>query len=167
MSATSGTNRSAEASDSGSLTVSNGMLLDTLWASMVSLYADLTTATASHGLTYSQAKALNVLRQGPAPMRALAGTLRCDASNMTGIVDRLEARGLVYREPAARRPAGQERRPLGGRGGRRVEHPRRHARHPPGPRLPQRRRAVHPRRPALAPVRRRGRPGFLTRNARR
>ncbi|MGW8875975.1 MarR family winged helix-turn-helix transcriptional regulator [Streptomyces mirabilis] len=100
MSATSGTNRSTEASDTGPLTVSNVMLLDTLWASMVSLYADLTTAAAAHGLTYSQAKALNVLRQGPAPMRALAGTLRCDASNMTGIIDRLEARGLVYREPS-------------------------------------------------------------------
>ncbi|MEV4445855.1 MarR family winged helix-turn-helix transcriptional regulator [Streptomyces mirabilis] len=100
MSATSGTNRSAEASDTGPLTVSNVMLLDTLWASMVSLYADLTSAAAAHGLTYSQAKALNVLRQGPAPMRALAGTLRCDASNMTGIIDRLEARRLVYREPS-------------------------------------------------------------------
>nr|WP_168534237.1 MarR family transcriptional regulator [Streptomyces sp. RPA4-2]QIY67677.1 MarR family transcriptional regulator [Streptomyces sp. RPA4-2] len=65
---------------------------------MVSLYADLTTAAAAHGLTYSQAKALNVLRQGPAPMRSLADTLRCDASNITGIIDRLEARGLVHRE---------------------------------------------------------------------
>ncbi|QFZ78627.1 MarR family transcriptional regulator [Streptomyces fagopyri] len=65
---------------------------------MVSLYADLTTAAAAHGLTYSQAKALNVLRQGPVPMRSLADTLRCDASNITGIIDRLEARGLVHRE---------------------------------------------------------------------
>ncbi|MCX4578765.1 MarR family transcriptional regulator [Streptomyces sp. NBC_01571] len=68
---------------------------------MVSLYADLTTAAAAHGLTYSQAKALNVLRQGPAPMRSLADTLRCDASNITGIIDRLEARGLVHREASA------------------------------------------------------------------
>ena len=35
------------------------------------------------------------------PMSALAGTLFCDASNVTGIVDRLEARGLIERRPAA------------------------------------------------------------------
>ncbi|MFC5198992.1 MarR family winged helix-turn-helix transcriptional regulator [Streptomyces kaempferi] len=98
MSATSGTSRSAEAPDGRHPGVSHAVLLDTLWASMVSLYADLTTAAAAHGLTYSQAKALNVLRQGPAPMRSLADTLRCDASNITGIIDRLEARGLVHRE---------------------------------------------------------------------
>jgi DNA-binding MarR family transcriptional regulator len=33
-------------------------------------------------------------------MRDLAARLRCDASNITGIVDRLEARGLVERRPA-------------------------------------------------------------------
>ena len=32
------------------------------------------------------------------PMRGLAALLVCDASNVTGIVDRLEARGLVRRE---------------------------------------------------------------------
>lgn len=100
MSATSGTSRSAQASDGGHLGVSNTALLDTLWASMVSLYGDLTTAATTQGLTYSQAKALNVLRQGPAPMRSLAATLRCDASNITGIIDRLEARGFVRREPS-------------------------------------------------------------------
>lgn len=36
----------------------------------------------------------------PLPMRALAELLGCDASNVTGIVDRLEARGLVRREAA-------------------------------------------------------------------
>jgi DNA-binding MarR family transcriptional regulator len=67
---------------------------------MVGLYGDITTAATEQGLTYSQAKALNVLRQGPASMRSLAGTLRCDASNMTGIIDRLEDRGFVRREPS-------------------------------------------------------------------
>ncbi|MGW0796619.1 MarR family winged helix-turn-helix transcriptional regulator [Streptomyces sp. NPDC002692] len=98
MSATPGTSHSTETPDGGHPGASHAVLLDTLWASMVSLYADLTTAAAAHGLTYSQAKALNVLRQGPAPMRSLADTLRCDASNITGIIDRLEARGLVHRE---------------------------------------------------------------------
>jgi MarR family transcriptional regulator, organic hydroperoxide resistance regulator len=37
----------------------------------------------------------------PLPMARLADTLRCDASNVTGLVDRLEARGLVQRRPSA------------------------------------------------------------------
>ena len=38
--------------------------------------------------------------QRPMPMGRLAQTLGCDASNVTGLVDRLEARGLVQRRPA-------------------------------------------------------------------
>jgi DNA-binding MarR family transcriptional regulator len=38
----------------------------------------------------------------PRPMSGLAETLRCDNSNVTGIVDRLEARGLVARRPGER-----------------------------------------------------------------
>jgi DNA-binding MarR family transcriptional regulator len=37
----------------------------------------------------------------PLPMGRLADTLGCDASNVTGLVDRLEARGLVQRRPSA------------------------------------------------------------------
>jgi DNA-binding MarR family transcriptional regulator len=37
----------------------------------------------------------------PLPMRRLAETLGCDASNVTGLVDRLEARGLVQRRPSS------------------------------------------------------------------
>jgi len=36
----------------------------------------------------------------PVPMGRLADTLGCDASNVTGLVDRLEARGLVRRRPS-------------------------------------------------------------------
>ncbi len=36
----------------------------------------------------------------PLPMSSLAGLLHCDNSNVTGIVDRLESRGLVERRPA-------------------------------------------------------------------
>ena len=46
---------------------------------------------------------LNLLRTlGPdveLPMGALAGVLFCDPSNVTGIVDRMEARGLIERRP--------------------------------------------------------------------
>lgn len=45
--------------------------------------------------------ALRHLEPGtPLPMSALAGLLHCDNSNVTGIVDRLESRGLVERRPA-------------------------------------------------------------------
>jgi DNA-binding MarR family transcriptional regulator len=48
-----------------------------------------------------QLRALRELEPGSeVPMSALAGTLLCDASNVTGIVDRLEARGLIERRPA-------------------------------------------------------------------
>ena len=38
----------------------------------------------------------------PKPMSELAAALRCDNSNVTGIVDRLEDRGLVARRPGER-----------------------------------------------------------------
>jgi len=37
----------------------------------------------------------------PLPMGRLAETLGCDASNVTGLVDRLEARGVIERRPSA------------------------------------------------------------------
>lgn len=55
------------------------------------------------GLTSAQCHVLRLLRPEMAlPMRDLADRLGCDASNVTGIVDRLEARGLVERRPAHR-----------------------------------------------------------------
>ncbi|WP_254885935.1 MarR family winged helix-turn-helix transcriptional regulator [Streptomyces sp. NA02950] len=71
-------------------------LMDRLARAAAGYYRDLTAAAAVHGLTMTQAKMLILLRQ-PLPMRALAGRLGCDASNITGLVDRLEARGLVSR----------------------------------------------------------------------
>lgn len=49
-------------------------------------------------LTPPQARALLELER-PTPMRSVAERLRCDASNVTGIADRLESRGLITREP--------------------------------------------------------------------
>ncbi len=51
-------------------------------------------------LSPQQAMALLNLREA-LPMRRLAGLMRCDASNVTGIVDRLELRGLVERRALA------------------------------------------------------------------
>ncbi|MCH0539145.1 MarR family transcriptional regulator [Streptomyces sp. MUM 203J] len=75
--------------------------MELLSVSLGVYYADFAAAAASENLTASQGKALTVLRRGPAPMRALAATMGCDASNVTGIIDRLEKRGLVRREAAA------------------------------------------------------------------
>jgi MarR family transcriptional regulator, organic hydroperoxide resistance regulator len=55
------------------------------------------------GLSPVQLQALRMIEPGAElPMSSLAGMLFCDASNVTGIVDRLEARGLIERRPAAR-----------------------------------------------------------------
>ena len=50
-------------------------------------------------LTPAQGQALKVLDPGrPVPMSTLAEALLCDASNVTGIVDKLESRGLIARQ---------------------------------------------------------------------
>jgi MarR family transcriptional regulator, organic hydroperoxide resistance regulator len=57
-------------------------------------------------LSPAQCHVLHLIEPGrPLPMQRLAETLSCDASNVTGLVDRLEDRGLV-----ARRPSAQDRR---------------------------------------------------------
>ncbi|MER6047432.1 MULTISPECIES: MarR family winged helix-turn-helix transcriptional regulator [unclassified Streptomyces] len=56
-------------------------------------------AAAEHSLTGAQARLLRMLVMEPMPMRKLAQCLKCEPSNVTGIVDRLESRGLVERRP--------------------------------------------------------------------
>ncbi|MFD8307306.1 MarR family winged helix-turn-helix transcriptional regulator [Streptomyces sp. NPDC059690] len=80
--------------------VDTSRLMELLSVSLAAYYGDFTVAAASENLTASQGKTLNVLRRGPASMSVLATTLTCDASNMTGIIDRLAKRGLVRREPS-------------------------------------------------------------------
>ncbi|WP_039939110.1 MarR family winged helix-turn-helix transcriptional regulator [Streptomyces himastatinicus] len=62
-------------------------------------------AAAKHALTGAQARVLGLLSRGPTPMRRIAQQLKCEPSNVTGIVDRLESRGLAERrlDPADRR----------------------------------------------------------------
>ena len=81
--------------------VDTAQMMELLSVSLGAYYGDFTVAAASENLTASQGKTLTVLRRGPAAMRALAGTLGCDASNVTGIINRLEKRGLVQREASA------------------------------------------------------------------
>ena len=64
--------------------------------------ANLMDMADAQGLTFQQTSALYVIReQGSLPMNALATWLRCDASNVTGIVDRLVHQGLVERREDA------------------------------------------------------------------
>ena len=55
------------------------------------------------GISPQQSMAIGSLQPGePMPMSALADALHCDNSNITGIVDRLEAAGLAERRPDER-----------------------------------------------------------------
>jgi len=72
-------------------------MLESLAAIAGAQWRDFAGAAAQQGLTSTQAKLL-VLLTRPLPMRELAALLGCDASNVTGIVDRLEAQGLARRE---------------------------------------------------------------------
>lgn len=60
---------------------------------LMAIWADL-------DLTPAQARLLQDLDpERPVPMTELASTLACDASNITGLVDKLETRGLIERTP--------------------------------------------------------------------
>lgn len=62
-------------------------------------YEEYEQAAAAHSLTGAQARVLGLLSLEPMPMRRIAQKLKCEPSNVTGIVDRLEVRGLVERRP--------------------------------------------------------------------
>jgi DNA-binding MarR family transcriptional regulator len=64
------------------------------------LEAWIARAVAPLGLTEPQALLIRRLRR-PMSMGTAAEALHCDASNLTGIVDRLEKRGLVERRTLA------------------------------------------------------------------
>jgi DNA-binding MarR family transcriptional regulator len=57
----------------------------------------LASAAGQYELTAAQARALCVLAEGPQAMSRLAGVLGVEKAAMTGLVDRLERRGLVER----------------------------------------------------------------------
>jgi DNA-binding MarR family transcriptional regulator len=76
------------------------------WQLLVQLFftqrANLPSLAAKLELSPAQCHVLHLIEPGrPIPMGQLAETLACDASNVTGLVDRLESRGLVRRHPSA------------------------------------------------------------------
>ncbi|KGN32900.1 MarR family transcriptional regulator [Knoellia sinensis KCTC 19936] len=82
--------RSSTSADIGRLLVAAGEMSKAAFAA----------AVADHDLTPQTARALFMLGE-PASMRDLAEHLRCDASNVTGIADRLETAGWLERVPSA------------------------------------------------------------------
>ena len=63
--------------------------------------ATLPSLAAELELSPAQCHLLSVLEPGrELPMGELASALSCDASNVTGLVDRLESRGLLLRSPS-------------------------------------------------------------------
>jgi DNA-binding MarR family transcriptional regulator len=63
--------------------------------------ANLPSLAAQLRLSPAQCHVLHLIEPDrPTPMGRLAETLACDASNVTGLVDRLESRGLVSRRPS-------------------------------------------------------------------
>lgn len=96
-------------------------LADRVWTLLLQVSFDRAAryfgATAAElDLAPAQAVALKELQlDRPLSMRELAERMRCHPSNITGLVDRLEARGLVERQPDPRdrRVKGLALTPLG------------------------------------------------------
>jgi DNA-binding MarR family transcriptional regulator len=75
------------------------------WQLLIQLFfaqsANLPPLAAELELSPAQCHVLRLIEPGrPIPMGRLAEALACDASNVTGLVDRLESRGLVRRRPS-------------------------------------------------------------------
>lgn len=72
-----------------------------LWDLILAARAQFVAAMTDLELTPVQGIVLRRLDPDrPTPMNELAEALACDASNVTGLVDRLEARGFVERRAA-------------------------------------------------------------------
>src|SRR5215471_20898968 len=76
------------------------------WKLLIKLFftqrADLPTVAAEFDLSPAQCHVLHLIEPDqPVSMGTIAQSLACDASNVTGLVDRLESRGLVRRQPSA------------------------------------------------------------------
>jgi DNA-binding MarR family transcriptional regulator len=80
-------------------------VVDLIGTVVTRYHQEYESAAARYQLTGAQAKVLALLNLGPLPMRQIARRLQCEPSNVTGIIDRLEAHGLAERriDPGDRR----------------------------------------------------------------
>lgn len=74
-------------------------VVDLIGSVVARYHEEYELAAAHHALTGAQARVLSLLAREATPMRKAAEQLKCEPSNVTGIVDRLETRGLVERRP--------------------------------------------------------------------
>jgi MarR family transcriptional regulator, organic hydroperoxide resistance regulator len=77
-----------------------------VWELLVKVFfahrGQLPSCSAASDLSPIQCHVLHLIEpERPLPMSRLASALSCDASNVTGLVDRLESRGLVRRAPSS------------------------------------------------------------------
>ncbi|WP_051325462.1 MarR family winged helix-turn-helix transcriptional regulator [Glycomyces tenuis] len=80
------------------MTEASNEFFATMYVFAERLRDDYETAAAAADLTASQAIVIGLLSE-PLPMGDLAAQRHCDPSNITGLVDRLEDKGLVARSP--------------------------------------------------------------------
>jgi MarR family transcriptional regulator, organic hydroperoxide resistance regulator len=76
------------------------------WQLLVKLFfsqrGDLPALASEFELSLAQCHVLHLIEPDrPVPMGRIAEALACDASNVTGLVDRLESRGLIRRQASA------------------------------------------------------------------
>jgi len=65
------------------------------------LKKELRKKLEDHGITWQQFHALYHIPKEGIPSNELAGELQCNASNMTGLIDRMIENGWVFREHSA------------------------------------------------------------------
>lgn len=78
--------------------ITSKQVCEDLLALLRRLKANLAALAEIHSLTPPQLYALYAIQQGETTMGRVASTLQCDASNVTGIVDRLVAQQLITRQ---------------------------------------------------------------------
>ena len=83
------------------MTRSTDLVAQQLWEFVYAYDAAYEQAARSVGLSSAQACLLKAVADGPCTMGDIATTLLCDASNVTQLVTRLEAKGLVRRQAGA------------------------------------------------------------------
>jgi DNA-binding MarR family transcriptional regulator len=83
-------------------TTTDAKLCESMLALLKRFKTIIAEIAEAHGLTSMQLAALRAISEGYATMGKVACVMHCDNSNVTGIVDRLSAMGLVTRQEDVR-----------------------------------------------------------------
>jgi DNA-binding MarR family transcriptional regulator len=78
--------------------ITSGQMCEDMFLLMGRIKTGMITVAEEYDLTPVQVAAMYAVLKGDTQMGQVANRLHCDASNATGIVDRLVARGLVRRQ---------------------------------------------------------------------